>query len=302
VALGLALAYAALRLIKASEIPGIPRLSDASLNLWVLGFAVIIALLTGLLSGFAPALHAWVSGVAAALREGDRQTGSRRQGRLRAALVTAEVALSFLLLVGAGLLIRSFVQLMSVDRGFQTENRLMFKVNMPGHYWWKGTSRPILDRLFERISAVPGVIEVGAVNARPLEPILGFSGVGEIDSSSRPQTSERRTPLTVGERVVSPGYFRAIGLPLLRGRYFDANDEPWERVYPNPPLPAPPRHIVISERLANLLFPNEDPIGKQAILGNGLDAKVIGVVADSRERGLISDPHSPSILQIAVTG
>ncbi len=290
VALGLAMAYTALRVMHTIEIAGIPRLADASLNRWVLVFAVIIASLTGLLSGLAPALQAWASGVTAALRDSDRQAGSRRQGRLRATLVTGEVALSFLLLVGAGLLIRSFVQLMNVDRGFQSEDRLMFRVNMPGHYWWKGTGRRVLDRLFERLSAVPGVIAVGAVNDRPLEPILGHSGATEIDSGSRSQNSERRTPLTVGARIVTSGYFRAIGLPFLHGRGFDENDEMvWEQISPNTQRSASPRRVVVSGRLAKLLFPNEYPVGKHVRMRN-LDAEVIGVVEDSRERGLISDP------------
>jgi putative ABC transport system permease protein len=292
VILGLALAYAALRVMKASEIPGIPRLSDASMNPWVLGFAILIALLTGLLSGLAPALQAWVGGVSAALRNNDRQMGSRGQSRIRNALVTGEVALSFLLLVGAGLLIRSFVQLMNVDRGFQTENRLMFRVDMPGHYYWKGTGRPIMDRLFERLSVVPGVIAVGAVSDSPLEPILGHSAVMEIDSRLPLQTSERRTPLRAQGRVVSPGYFQAVGLPLLRGRGFAESDQ-WvsERASPNSPQTAPPRRVVIGERLSKLIFPSEDPIGKHLSLeGHHLDAEVIGVVGDSRERGLDSDP------------
>jgi len=161
-ALGLALAYAALRAIQALEIRGIPRLADAGLNPWVLGFAALIAVLTGVLSGLAPALQAPASGIAAALREGDRQTGSRRQGRLRAALVTGEVALSFLLLVGAGLLIRSFTQLMSVNRGFQTENRVLFSVSMPNSYWEKGVGKQFLDRFFARLSAVPELSRVRA--------------------------------------------------------------------------------------------------------------------------------------------
>jgi putative ABC transport system permease protein len=216
VILGLALSYAALRVMKASEIPGIPRLSDASMNPFVLGFAIIIASLTGLLSGLAPALQAWVGGVSAALRDNDRQMGSRGQSRIRNVLVTGEVALSFLLLVGAGLLIRSFVQLMNVDRGFQTENRLIFRVDMPGHYYWKGTGGPILDRFIERLSAVPGVIAVGAVSDSPLDPIFGHSGVTEIDSSP-PQNSERRTPIQAERRAVTTDYFRAIGLPCFAG-------------------------------------------------------------------------------------
>jgi predicted permease len=287
VALGLALAYAALRVMQALEIPGIPRLADASLNLWVLGFATIIALLTGLLSGLAPALQAWASGVAAALRDSDRQKGSRRQGRLRAALVMGEVALSFLLLVGAGLLIRSFAQLMSVNHGFQTENRLVFSVSMPGSYWKDGVGKQFMDRFFERLSAVPGVISVGAVSHRPVGG--GNPGMG-IDASSAPQSSERRAPPWAGWRIVTPNYFLAIGLPLLRGRVFDENDKP---VWAERGQPDPARRVVISDRLAKLIFPNEDPIGKHVILWKGQsnrDAEVIGVVGDSRERGLTSDP------------
>jgi putative ABC transport system permease protein len=292
VILGLALAYAALHVMKASEIPGIPRLSDASMNPWVLVFAIIIALLTGLLSGLAPALQAWVGGVSAALRDNDRQMGSRRQSRIRNALVTGEVALSFLLLVGAGLLIRSFVHLMNVDRGFQTENRLIFRVDMPGHYYWKGTGGPILDRLFEHLSVVPGVVAVGAVSDSPLAPIFGHRGVTEIDSRLPRQTSGRQTPLRAEVRNVSPGYFKAIGLPMLRGRGFAESDQRVsEQASPNTPQPAAPRHVVISERLAKLIFPNEDPIGKHVSLeGHHLDAEVIGMVGDSRERGLDSDP------------
>ncbi|MBO0724425.1 MAG: ABC transporter permease [Blastocatellia bacterium] len=284
VALGLALAYGALRVTQALEIPGIPRLADASLNLWVLGFAIIIAALTGLLSGLAPALQGWASGVAAVLRESDRQKGSRGQGRLRAALVTCEVALSFLLLVGAGLLIRSFTQLMKVNHGFQTENRLVFSVSMPEAYGKGGVGKQFMDRFFERLSAVPGVLAVGAVGNRPVEG--GNPGMA-IDSSS--QTSERRAPWA-GWRVVTPGYFRAVGLPVLRGRAFDENDKP---VWAEQGQPVPPRRVMISNRLAKMIFPNEDPVGKHAILWKGQvnwDAEVIGVVGDSRERGLTSNP------------
>lgn len=287
VALGLALAYAALRVMQVSEISGIPRLADASLNLWVLGFAASAAALTGLLSGLAPAFQAWAGGVASALRDSDRQKGSRGQGRLRAALVTGEVALSFLLLVGAGLLIRSFTQLMRVNHGFQTENRLVFSVSMPGSYWENGVGKQFLDRFFERLSAVPGVIAVGAVSHRPVEG--GDPGMG-IDSSSQPQTSERRSPPWAGWRIVSTGYFRAIGLPLIRGRVFDENDKP---VWAERGQPDPARRVVISNRLAKTIFPNEDPVGKYVSLWKGpggMDAEVIGVVGDSRERGLTSDP------------
>jgi hypothetical protein len=168
-ALGTIVALSVVRAVRTLEIRGIPRLTEAGLNPWVLGFAVVIAVLTGLLSGLAPAVQAPARGIAAALREGDRQTGNRGQGRLRAVLVTAEVALSFLVLVGAGLLIRSFNKLMNVDRGFQTEHRLLFSVSVPGSYRQRGVGKQFLDRFFERLSSEPDVIAAGAVSHRPVE-------------------------------------------------------------------------------------------------------------------------------------
>jgi predicted permease len=253
----------------------------------VLGFAACIAILTGVLAGLAPALQAPATRISSALRESDRQTGSQRQGRLRAALVTGEVALSFLLLVGAGLLIRSFSELTHVDRGFKTENRLLFSVNMPGTYRESGAGKQFLDRFFERISTAPGVLAVGAVSSRPVE---GRNSGMAIDSPSRSQGATQDPPPWAGWRVVSPGYFEAVGLPLLRGRLFDANDRP---VWAEPGQPDPPRRVILSQRLARLIFPNQDPIGKHATLWAGQSggtAEVIGVVGDSRERGMAANP------------
>jgi putative ABC transport system permease protein len=292
VVLGLALAFNSLPVIKSLEISGIPRLAEASLNPWVLGFAVIIALLTGLLSGLAPTLQAWASGVAAALHDSDRQKGSRRQGRLRAALVTGEVALSFLLLVSAGLLIRSFAHLMSVNTGFQTENRLVFFVNLPDSYlgkgdFVKGVGKQFLYRFLERLSAIPGVVSAGSVS----EPPFGAGDPGmNIDASLPTHDSARHSPPWAGGRIISPGYLRAVGLPLLRGRDFNENDP---SIWPEPNQPEPVRRVIISDRLAKLLFPNEDPIGKHVTLWKSArdwDAEVIGVVANSRERSLASGP------------
>ena len=281
--LGLAMAYVILRAIQAAQIPGIPRLEDATLNPWVLAYAALIAVMTGVLSGLAPALQAPANHIATTLRDGDRQTGGRRQGRLRSILVTGEVALSFLLLVGAGLLIRSFTQLMNVNPGFQTENRLLFSVSMPGSYYVKGTGKQFLDRLFERLSAVPGVVSAGAVSHRPVEG--GDPGMG-IDSVSGPRDPGQRKSPWAAWRIVSPGYFRAAGLPLLRGRLFEESDQP---VWGVRGQPEPVRHVIINQRLAKLIFPNEDPIGKHALLWKGqsnLDAEVVGIVGDTLERGL----------------
>jgi putative ABC transport system permease protein len=285
--LGLALAYSTLRGLQAMEIQGIPRLTDAGLNPWVLGVSVLIAILTGVLSGLAPALQSPASGTASAMRDGDHQTGSREQGRLRAMLVTAEVAISFLLLVGSGLLIRSFSELLNVNRGFQTENRLIFSVNMPGSYFKDGVGKQFLDRFFERLSTVPEVIAAGAVSSRPVEG--GDTGMG-IAAVSANNSASQGPPPWAGWRVISPGYFQAVGLPLLRGRPFDERDKP---VWTERGQPDPIRRVVISQRLAKLLFGNQDAVGQQVALWkgqNGMNAEVIGVVSDSRERGPASDP------------
>jgi predicted permease len=275
--LGLGLAYGAIRVIRAAEIRAVPRLADAGVNPWVLGFAALTAILTGVLSGIVPALQAPAGAIAATLREGERQAGNRRQGRLRGVLVTGEVAISFLLLVGAGLLIRSFMQLTSVNLGFQTEHRLMFSVNMPESYYEKGVGKQFMDRLFERLAADPEVLAVGAVSHRPVEG--SNPGMG-IDAAAGPQ---RRAPWA-SWRVITPGYFGAVGLPLQRGRVFDNSDKPvW-----TPPGSNLPRRVVISERLAKRIYPNEDAVGRHVTLWKGqsnLDAEVIGVVGDTRERG-----------------
>ncbi len=280
-AAGLAFAYAALPVIRTLEIRGLSRLSDANLNPWVLAFSGAIVILTGLLSGLAPALQAPVS-AALALREGDRQTGGRGQGRLRGILVGGEVALSFLLLVGAGLLIRSLDRLMSVETGFRAENRLLFSVNLPGSYWENGQGKHFVDRFVERLRSMPGVESVGAVSNRPIEG--GNPGMS-IGAASGPKIADRDIPWA-GWRIVTPGYFSAVGLRLQKGRLFDGHDE-W--MWGKPGQPSPVRRVILSERLAKTLFRDTDAIGQHVELWKGQssgDADVVGVVSDMRERGL----------------
>ncbi len=285
--IGIGLAYVALRAVQPLDVIGIPRLADANLNPWVLGFAALIAVLTGLLSGLAPALQAPATGIANALRDGDRQTGSRGQHRLRGVLVTTEVAISVLLLVGAGLLIRSFTRLTRLSLGFQTESRLLFSVSMPDSYAEKGVGKQFLDRFFQQLSAVPSVEAAGAVNARPVEG--GDPGMS-IDSNFRPLSPGSNTPPWAGWRIVSPGYFHAAGLALVRGRIFDENDKP---VWGDQGKLESPRRVILSDRLVKLIFGTNDPVGKHVTLWKGqsnLDAEVVGVMADSRERGLTAEP------------
>jgi putative ABC transport system permease protein len=292
-AAGLVVTFLALPAIQQLDLKVIPRLAEAQLNLWVLCFAAISAIATGVLAGLAPALHAPSTRIASTLRESDRQTVSRGQNRLRAILVTSEVALSFLLLTGAALLTRSFGQLAKEKLGFQTENRLVFSVSMPGSYYDNGVGKQFLDQFLPRIAALPGVEAVGGVNARPVE---GWDPGMTIDSNSRAGSRVDHAPPWAAWRIVTPDYFRAVGLPLLRGRVFDEHDPP---VWAEKGKPAPPRRVILCERLAKMLFADTDPIGKSVVTWKGqsnLPAEVVGVVADSHERG----PQSGDTLTVYI--
>jgi putative ABC transport system permease protein len=274
---GIVLAALAVAAIKAADPGGIPRITELGINPWVLAFTLCAAVLTGVLSGLVPALQAPYRNIVVGLREGERsQAGSRAQKRLRSVLVAVEVALSLMLLVGAGLLIRSFDRMLRVDRGFQSENRLLVAVNIPGSY--KERADDVINRFLDRVSAAPGVESVAAMNSRP---IVGWDPGMGIVSAEKPDGDNGKFPWA-GWRIVSGDYFRTMGIPMLKGRTFNQHDQigkPWR--------------IIISKRLADMLWPGEDPVGHPALLWKGQSndpAEVIGVVANQRERGLDADP------------
>jgi len=283
--LGLGIAFLSLRAMQTLQIQGLSRLDDASLNPWVLGAAVFIALMTGLLAGLAPAVHVPNGAITGFIRDGERQTGGRGANRLRAALVTGEVALSFVLLVGAGLLIRSFTELVNVNHGFQSENRMLFSVNMPSSYWQDDSGKQFIDRLLGQLEALPDTLAVGSISHRPVE-----GGNPGMSIATHATTADAAASHWAGWRITSPGYFRAIGLPLLRGRLINDQDL---SVWRPRDKATPARHVVISAALAALLFPNEDAVGKQVVLWKGqsnLNAEVVGVVGNNHERGLADNP------------
>lgn len=266
-------------LFRASHAWGIARLDEVEINRWVLAFTTLVAVLTGILTGLVPALHASRGDLAPALREGERGVaGTPRQRRLRAALVAAEVALTLALLVGAGLLLKSFWVLLRADRGFQTAHRVLVELNLPPQYAAEEGKRAqqfVLD--FEsRLRSLPETISVGAVSGRPLS--RGSTGMGIVAA----ERSDARSIPWASWRLITKDYFRTMGVPLLRGRAFDERD-----------LFAKPWRIMVSRRLADLLWPGQDPVGRQAILWRGQgnqNAEVIGVVGDMRERSLSEPP------------
>jgi putative ABC transport system permease protein len=279
-ALGLLLSYWSLDLLRTSRAWGISRLDELEINGWILAFTTGVAVLTGVLTGLMPALQASRSDLAPALREGERGVaGTPRQQRLRAVLIGAEVALTLALLVGAGLLLRSFSALLRVDRGFQTERRILVELNLPSSYvTGKGERAEQFVRDFEaRLRDLPNVMAVSTVSGRPMSP--GSTGMG-IVAAERPDIS-REIPWA-SWRLITRDYFKAMGVPVLKGRTFDERD-----------IIAKPWRIIVSQRLADLLWPGEDAVGRQAILWKGQGnrpAEVVGVVGNMRERGLSEPP------------
>jgi predicted permease len=280
--LGLVFSYWSLEVLRSGNVWDMSRLDEVAINGWILAFTTAVAVLTGVLTGLMPALHASRSDLAPSLREGERGVaGTPRQRRLRAVLVGAEVALTLALLVGAGLLLRSFSALLRVDRGFQTESRILVEVNLPqtgGTPEERGKRAEQFVQDFEsRVRALPQVQAVASVSGRPFSP--GSTGMG-IVAAERPDVS-REIPWA-SWRLITKDYFKAMGVPLLKGRTFDERD-----------LIAKPWRIIVSQRLADLLWPGENPVGRQELLWKGQGdnpAEVIGVVGNMRERGLAEQP------------
>jgi putative ABC transport system permease protein len=279
-AAGLALAFGIVRMLRSFNPGDIPRLAEAQVDGWVLLVTLGTALATSLAAGLVPGLRTPYHDVVAAIREGERSVaGHRRLGRVRHALVAIEVALSIVLLVGAGLLVRSFGRVLGVDRGFVTENRVMVEVGLPPASRADSARAPqLLVNLLERLRSIPQVTSAAVVHVRPLQGAATGMGFGATD---RPDATGREVPWA-GWRIVSNNYFKTLGLPLIAGRDFTEQDkigEPWK--------------VIISKRIADLLWPGESSVGRRLVLwkGQGESAgEVIGVVGDMRDWGLTDDP------------
>jgi len=253
-----------------------PRIAGAHVDARVLAFTMLIALGTGILFGLMPALQA--SHVRPdALKEGGRgATAGAGSRQLRRALVVAEIALSLILLVGAGLLMKSFFRLQEVDPGFRPEGVLTLSISLPeNRYSQPAQIRSFVRELLDQTSTLPGVEAAGGVTALPLSG-SGPSGTTTVDSRAVPP--EQSTP-EADWRVVTPGYFSALGIRLIRGRFFDDRDTDTS---------APV--AIIDETMAKTYWPGEDPIGKRIHRGASKSTRpwstIVGVVGHVRYRTL----------------
>ncbi len=284
-AVGVLLAWwsvAVVRTAIASKL-AIARLDEVSLSGWVLLFALAAVGTSALVFGIVPALTAAGVSLTDALKDGGR-TGTAGRGRARRVFVVIEVALALVLLVGAGLLARSFWTLMRVDAGFDATHALTMKVTLPSAaYRQRPQMIAFFDRLFERIDALPGVQAAGGVSFLPLN---GLGAATSFTIAGRPKPAAGEEP-GAEVKVVTHDYFQAMRIPLLRGRLFDGRDT------------APgTRRVIISAELERKYFAGTDPIGQRIVLSwndEGPD-EIVGVVGDVRSTTLESTPMPASYL------
>jgi len=278
---GLGFAYAGLRVLTRFIPPEITRADTIAIDGKVLGFTLLIALVTGLIFGLAPASQASHFNLNETLNEGGRDSGAGVHGkRLRSALVIAEVAVSVVLLIGAGLLINSFRHLRSLDPGFRADHVLALNVDLSQVNYPDAARRiAFFDEVVRRVQPLPGVQSVAVAGNLPFtydgdSTIMAVEGIPDPPIDQWPD---------VIWRTIGPGYFNTMGIPLVRGRDFNDQDTL------NTVL-----GVVISEKTAKYYWPNQDPIGKRLKLGATNDDvpwfTVVGVVKDIRQNDFIAEP------------
>ncbi len=275
---GLLAGYAGVRvLLKLS--PAIPRIGVDGLNVhldWrVFGFTLALSILTAVLFGLAPALHTSRANLHGALKEsGSRSSAAGRTRKTRAALATMEIAMAMVLLIGAGLLIRSFVAIREVDPGFNAANVLTVRMSLTGSRF-RDPERvaQVIREGIRRIRAIPGVETVATTCCVPLDTPLQ-AGI-RIAGRTQGPGSEGVT----GFVDVTAGYFETFRIPILQGRAFTEQDE------------RSPQVVIINETLAKQFWPDSDPLTSQIVVGDKAPAQIIGVAGDVRDSGLNLDPR-----------
>jgi putative ABC transport system permease protein len=285
-ALGVALAVAGVRALLALSAGTIPRPDEVGVDGRVAAFALLLSLVTAALFGLVPAVRAARTATAETLRDGGRGGSERRGGRTRTALVLGQTAAAMVLLVGAGLLVNSFWRLVTVDPGFRAEKVLMASLDIPTErYDTRDRKNGYRNELIRRVGEIPGVVAVGAAKTQPLrgggEPYeFTIPGRGGPDAVMSPAS---------GTMIVSPGYFAALGIPVVRGRVFGPRDD----------AAGAPRVLVVSQATARRYWPGADPVGERVMLEE-TPFTVIGVVGDVRSEGLAAEPQPTVYFPFAI--
>ncbi|MBO0859294.1 MAG: ABC transporter permease [Chloracidobacterium sp.] len=278
-ALGLSLAFGILKFLLAFAPKEIPRLNAIGIDPWALGFTLLLSVLTGVIFGLTPALQASRLDLNATLKEGGtRATGGASRHRLRGLLVVAEVSMALVLLIGAGLLLKSFTRLRETKLGFNPDHALTACVTLPpADYPSAARMKAYYQQSLAHLAARPETQAVGLINSLPLGN-TGLSVNGDLTVEGEPA---ERPGMRTCKLIVSGDYFRALGVPLLKGRTFNERD-----------TVGSPAVVIISDSLARSLWPNEDAIGKRIDIGLGgqMWREVVGVVGDVRQRELGAPP------------
>ncbi len=272
---GTLLAIWAIELVKTLGTQTIPRLGEVEIDPTVLLVTLAIAVGTGLLFGIVPGLAGGKPDLTEALKEGGRgSTSSRRHNQLRNALVIGEVALALVLLTGAGLLLKSFVRLQNVDPGFNPKKVLTAELSLPALAYPDNAAQvKFFNELLRRVGTLPGVTDAGFTTILPMSNVnsdCSFTIEGRLMDATHPGPDEE-------DRIVTPGYFRALQIPLVAGRNFAPGDKE-----------GAPLVVVINHALAQRYWPNESAVGKRVRIPFTGPAwsTVIGVVGNVRHRGL----------------
>ncbi len=271
---GLVIALLAVRALRVFGPENIPRLDEIGVDGRVIAFTFLVSLLTGVVFGLAPALRASRIDPNEVLKDGGRGGGagsSRSQHRTRKLLVISEVALSLVLLISAGLLIRSYQRIGNAHPGFNSTNVLSFRLSLPASKYQKQESiAAFFKQTVERLERLPGVEAAGTTYSLPMSTVA---------FAWEPISIDGYVPKAAGEtiisnvRIVSPGYFSAMKIPLSKGRLFDVRD-----------IRGEPETVIIDEAMAARFWPNDDPIGKRVQRGNdGPWRTIVGVISDAKE-------------------
>ncbi len=277
--LGVLLAFWCVGALRGLDVVNLPRVQELGLDFRVLGFAVLVSLLVGVAFGLMPALHTARTALNDMLKDGARNSGSAAKNRVRSGLIVAEVALSLVLLLGAGLLLNSFVRLSHVPPGINPRNVLTMQLTLPEKKYPDAARRTeFFERSLERIKALPGVEAAGVVGKRPV-------GGGSMDTTFTIAGRSDAPPNGHGVDFdfCTPDYFQAAGIPLRMGRFFAWSDKVGSS-----------RVVIINEALARRHFPDQQPLGQRIHIGASAGKidegwEIVGVVGDVRQHGLGKD-------------